>query len=131
MSILSDINLKLPLVDSNDDIVIYDTEVVKQNLIELVSTEEGEIYYSRAFGLNLKQFLHYPLVESTALMIESYITSKIADYETNVTYLDASSRVVFDIDNNALKFYLAYKINLTGEIMILPVPVLMSPTQGI
>ena len=94
MSILSDINLRLQTIDLSDNIVIYDTSVIKQNLIEFVSTEEGEIYYSRAFGLNLKQFMHYPLTEVTATAIETYITGQIARFETNITYLSESSKVI-------------------------------------
>lgn len=125
MSILSDINLRLQTIDLSDNIVIYDTSVIKQNLIEFVSTEEGEIYYSRAFGLNLKQFMHYPLTENTATAIETYITDQIARFETNITYLSESSKAVFDINNNAISFYLSYQINITGEIIVLPITVLM------
>lgn len=125
MSILSDINLRLQTIDLSDNIVIYDTSVIKQNLIEFVSTEEGEIYYSRAFGLNLKQFMHYPLTEVTATAIETYITGQIARFETNITYLSESSKAIFDINNNAISFYLSYQINITGEIIVLPITVLM------
>jgi len=120
MSIFSDINLRIDQVDNTDSIAIYDTNVVKQSLIALVSTEVNEIWNMRPFGLNLKQFMHYPLIDVTAFEIETYITGKIAKFETSVTYLDYASQAIFDYNSNSIHFNLAYKINLTGEIIVLP-----------
>ena len=120
MSIFSDINLRLDIIDSGDRIAIYDVNVVKQSLIAFISTEVGEIWNYRAFGLNLKQFMHYPLTDATATEIEQYIIGRIARFEPNVTYVESASQIIFDFNNNALYFKLAYKINFTGEIINLP-----------
>lgn len=121
MSILSDINARLPEVNSSDIMSIYDTDVVKQNLIGLVHTEVNEIWNYRAYGLNLKQFLFHPLTDSTAREIERYILGQIARFEPNVTYIDLASQIIFDYNNNALHFKLTYQLNASGDLIVIPV----------
>lgn len=112
--------MRIDQVDSTDRTAIYDTDVVKQSLIALVSTEVNEIWNMRPFGLNLKQFMHYPLTDITAREIETYITGRIAKFETNITFIDYASQIIFDFNNNSIYFKLAYKINITGELIVLP-----------
>jgi phage baseplate assembly protein W len=108
------------MVDYSDNIVITDVNVIKQSLIRLVNTEVGEVWDYRAYGLNLKQYLHYPLTDATAREIESYILGRVEKFEPNVTYIDYASEITIDYNNNAIYFKLAYQLNATGEIITLP-----------
>lgn len=120
MSIFSDINLRIDDVDPKDNITIVDSNVVKQSLIRLVNTQVGEVWNYRIYGLDLKQFIHYPLTEATAIEIESYILDRIGRFEPNVTYRDDASETIIDYGSNYIYFKMAFQINSTGEMIILP-----------
>ena len=120
MAILSDLNLRLDMVNPNDVLTIFNTDTVKQSLIRLVNTEVEEVWDYRAYGLDLKQFMQYPLNRATATEIESYIVGQIKRFEPNVTYIESISKIIYDFSNNSLYFQLVYQLNATGEIINLP-----------
>lgn len=120
MSVLSDLSLHLTQVNNSDTVVCTDTQVLKQSLIRLTQTQQGEIYNYRAYGMDIKKWFQYPLTESTAREIESYVIGQISTFQSDVTYIDSASEIIIDYNNNYIKFNLVYQLNLTGEIISLP-----------
>lgn len=120
MPIYTDLNVRLPEVNSSDITVINDSQAIKQSLIRLTTIEEGEIYNFREYGLALKRYVHYPLIQSTADEIESHIKTKIARFETRVSIRDDLTTMVADYDNNIIEISIAVQIISTGELYLIP-----------
>lgn len=111
----SDLNVRLPEVNSQDTMVIVDNEAVMQSVYRLFQTEEGEIPNYRGYGLDLKQFVQRPLGESLATEINSYITDKITTYEQRVDVYQVNIVSNFETSSISLQYYL--KVKDTGEII--------------
>ena len=111
----SDLNVRLPQVNSSDTTVIVDKEAVMQSIYRLFNTEEGEIPFYRGYGINLKQFVQKPLGPMLAREINEYITAKIEAYEQRVTVYKVNAVSNFENSSVILQYYV--KIKTTGEIV--------------
>lgn len=118
--IYTDINIRLADISSNDVFTITDTKAVHQSLEKLINTSIGEIPNFRAFGVNLKRFLQYPLNNSTGQAIYSHVSGQVKKFIKTVTVLDEMSNMILDVDNGVIKIQIAVKCNDTGEIIVLP-----------
>ena len=117
-TIFSDLNVRLPQINDNDQTIITDSQAVVQSAWRLLNTDEGEVPYCRGYGINLKQFLHAPLTKETASNIYDYVKQKITMYEQRVTVLQAD--VDADMDRGIITMILSLRVNSTGEIVQLP-----------
>ena len=79
--IFKDLNVRDPYVTDSTDVMIYDSKVIVQSIWRLMNTEEGEIPNFRNYGLNIKQFMQYPLTEETVSSIYNYVKSRIEAFE--------------------------------------------------
>ena len=111
----SDLNVRLPQVNSQDITVIVDKEAVMQSIYRLFNTQEGEIPYYRNYGLDLKQFLQKPLGPMLAREINEYISGKIDMYEQRVEVYKVN--VVSNFENSSVILQYYVRIKTTGEIV--------------
>jgi phage baseplate assembly protein W len=111
----SDLNVRLPEVNSSDTTVIVDKEAVMQSIYRLFHTQEGEIPYYRGYGINLKQFLQKPLGPMLAQEIKEYIDDKIATYEQRVDVYKVNAASNYVNNSVVLQYYI--RIKSTGEII--------------
>lgn len=116
--IFTDLNVRDEFVTSSKDIMIYDTKVIVQSIWRLMTTEEGEIPNFRNYGLNIKQFLQYPLTEGTANSIYNYVKSRVEAFEERAEIIKADVDVDFEQGYVYMVFYLRMKS--TGDIVKLP-----------
>ena len=111
-----DINAHISEVNSTDTVIVYNKQSILQSLYRLINTREGDIMYYRAYGLNLRQFMHYPLTEFTGNLIFQYIVSKINRFENRVNILDAQSIIEINTDNDQISFEIFLQIKGTDEV---------------
>lgn len=117
--IFSDLNVRDEFVSSSKEILLYDTKVVVQSIWRLLNTEEGEIPNFRNYGLNIKQFLQFPLTDETVNGIYDYVKSRVEAFETRATIIRADVDVDFDNGVISMEFYLRMKAS--NEVVKLPV----------
>lgn len=111
----SDLNVRLPQVNSQDITVIVDKEAVMQSIYRLFNTQEGEIPYYRKYGLDLKQFIQKPLGPLLAREINQYVSGKIEMYEQRVEIYKVNAVANFENSSVILQYYV--RIKTTGEIV--------------
>ena len=116
--IFSDLNVRDEFVSDSTSVLIYDTEDIIQSVWRLLNTEEGEIPNYRNYGINVKQFLQYPLAYETIKDIYEYVKGKIEIYETRVSVYRADADVDFDNGLIIFDFYLLLKNS--GEVIKIP-----------
>lgn len=117
--IFSDLNVRDEFVSSSKEVLLYDTKVVVQSIWRLLNTEEGEIPNFRNYGLNIKQFLQFPLTDETVNGIYDYVKSRVEAFETRATIIRADVDVDFDNGVISMEFYLRMKAS--NEVIKLPV----------
>lgn len=117
--IFADLNVRDPFVTPSTDVLLYDTKVVVQSIWRLLTTEEGEIPNFRGYGLNIKQFLQYPLTTDTVNMIYNYVKGRVQAYEGRADIIKA------EVSTNPLTGLIGMsfvlQVKSTGEILKLPV----------
>ena len=111
----SDLNVRLSEVSSQDTTVIVDKEAVMQSIYRLFKTEEGEIPFYRAYGLDLKQFLQKPLGEALAREINEYVSGKLEAFEQRAEVYKVNAVSNYTDNSVVLQYYV--KIKATGEII--------------
>ena len=111
----SDLNVRLSEVNSQDTTVIVDKEAVMQSIYRLFKTEEGEIPFYRAYGLDLKQFLQKPLGEALAREINEYVSGKLEAFEQRAEVYKVNAISNYTDNSVVLQYYV--KIKATGEII--------------
>ena len=117
--IFTDLNVRDPFVSSSNDTLLYDTKVVVQSVWRLLTTQEGEIPNFRSYGLDIKQFLQYPLTESTIDMIYHYVKDRLEAYEGRADIISADVDV--DLNNGIIKMAFILQVKSTRESVKLPV----------
>ena len=117
-TIFLDLNVRDPFVTTSTALMLEDTKVVVQSIWRLLNTQEGEIPNFRSYGLDLKQFIHYPLTKSTATMIGNYIEKKIETFEQRAVILE--DLLEADYENESIKQTLKIRVRSTGEVVQLP-----------
>lgn len=116
--IFKDLNVRDEFVTDSKDVMIYDTKVVVQSIWRLMTTEEGEIPNFRNYGLNIKQFLQYPLTEETVNTIYNYVKNRVEAFEERADIIKSDVDVNFETGYIYMIFYLRMKS--TGDIVKLP-----------
>ena len=116
--IFTDLNVRDDFVTNSKDIMIFDTKVVVQSVWRLINTEVGEIPNFRSYGLNIKQFLNYPLTEETVGTIYNYVKDRVKAFEGRADIIRAEVDVDFNLGNISMLFYL--RVKSTGETVKLP-----------
>lgn len=116
--IFTDLNVRDEYVTSSKDVMIFDTKVIVQSIWRLMTTEEGEIPNFRNYGLNIKQFLQYPLTEETVNSIYNYVKSRVEAFEERADIIKSDVDVNFESGYIYMIFYLRMKA--TGDIVKLP-----------
>ena len=107
----SDLNVRLNEVNTQDSIVIVDKEAVIQSIYRLFKTEEGEIPFYRAYGLDLKQFLQKPLARE----INEYVSGKLEAFEQRAEVYKVNAVSNYTDNSIVLQYYI--KIKSTGDII--------------
>lgn len=115
--VFSDINTRI--INPNvDKFLTTDAEAIFQSIWRLITTQEGEIPYFRAYGCNLKRFEQLPLTETTADRIFEYVTKKVETWETRGELVSANAKA--DYNNNTLYLQLVVRCKATNETGVLP-----------
>lgn len=113
-----DPNVRDILVSDSTDVMLKDSKVIVQSVWRLLNTEEGEIPNFRNYGLNVKQFLQYPITDETVRTIYNYVKGRIESFElrTKVT------NVYVDIDFSTGKIMMDLYLELleNGDVVKLP-----------
>ena len=113
-----DPNVRDILVSPSTDIMLKDSKVIVQSVWRLVNTEEGEIPNFRNYGLNIKQFLQYPLNNDTINTIYNYVKGRVETFEVRTEVIRADVDVDFAIGRIMMNFYL--RLIETREVIKLP-----------
>lgn len=116
--IFADLNVRDTFVSPSTDILLHDTKVVVQSIWRLITTEEGEIPNFRGYGLDVKQFVQYPLTEDTIDFIYNYVKGKVQTYESRADII--SAEVDVDLNNGTIKMAFILRVKSTNENVKLP-----------
>lgn len=116
--IFADLNVRDEFVTDSKEVLLYDTKVVVQSLWRLLTTEVGEIPNFRNYGLNMKQFMQYPLSDNTVRMIYDYVKGRVEAFETRAQIVRANVDV--DFDKGLLYMVFIMQVKSTGELVTLP-----------
>ena len=116
--IFTDLNVRDEFVTTSKDIMIFDTKVVVQSIWRLINTEIGEIPNFRSYGLNIKQFLQYPLNKETVETIYNYVKNRVTAFEGRADIIRTEVDVDFNLGTISMEFYL--RVKSTGETVKLP-----------
>ena len=116
--IFADLNVRDEFVTDSKEVLLYDTKVVVQSLWRLLTTEVGEIPNFRNYGLNMKQFMQYPLSDNTVRMIYDYVKGRLEAFETRAQIVKANVDV--DFDRGLLYMVFIMQVKSTGELVALP-----------
>ena len=117
--IFADLNVRDPFVSPSNDTLLFDTKVVVQSIWRLLTTEEGEIPNFRNYGLNVKQFVQYPLTEDTVDMVYNYVKNRLQAFEGRADIISAQVSTSFTQGILGMSFIL--RVKSTGETVKLPV----------
>lgn len=88
--------------------LLYDEEAIFQSIRNIFNTKPGEKILNPDFGLDLSQFLFYPINEDTGILIGDTIKNKLPIYEPRV--------IVDNIDITGRPSRNEYIINLSVVI---------------
>lgn len=116
--IFKDLNVRDEFVTDSKDIMLYDSKVIVQSVWRLMNTEEGEIPNFRNYGLNIKQFMQYPLTEETVSSIYNYVKGRVEAFEERAEIVKADVDVNFEVGYIYMIFFLRMKA--TEDIVKLP-----------
>ena len=114
-----DPNVRDILVSPSTEMMLKDSKVVVQSVWRLVNTEEGEIPNFRNYGLNIKQFMQYPLTDATINQIFDYVKGRIESFEVRAEVISAEVDVDFTTCKIMMSFYI--RIIETKEVVKLPI----------
>ena len=117
--IFKDLNVRDPFVSSSNETLLYDTKVVVQSIWRLLTTQEGEIPNFRSYGLDIKQFVQYPLTEDTVDLVYNYVKNKVAAYEGRADIISADVNV--DVLQGVISMSFILQVKSSGETVKLPV----------
>lgn len=113
-----DPNVRDLLVSDSTDVMLKDSKVIVQSVWRLVNTEEGEIPNFRNYGLNVKQFLQYPVTDETVRTIYNYVKGRIESFELRTKVTRAYVDIDFSTGKIMMDFYLELLEN--GDVVKLP-----------
>lgn len=113
-----DPNARDILVSDSTGAMLYNSKVVVQSVWRLFNTEEGEIPNFRNYGINIKQFLQYPLTDETINTIYNYVKRRVEVFESRAEVIRAD----VDVDFSAGKIFMTFFLRLlnNGEVFKLP-----------
>lgn len=116
--IFADVNVRDEFVTDSKDVMIYDSKVIVQSIWRLLTTEVGEIPNFRNYGLNIKQFMQYPLTNDTVRMIYDYVKDRVEAFETRAEII--KTNVDVDFEQGLLYMVFVMRVKATGELISLP-----------
>lgn len=116
--IFADLNVRDDFVTDSKEVLLYDTKVIVQSLWRLLTTEVGEIPNFRNYGLNIKQFMQYPLTDDTVKMIYNYVKERVEAFETRAEIVKTNVDVNFE--SGLLYMVFIIRVKATGELVSLP-----------
>ena len=116
--VFSDLNVRDRNVSPSTDVMLYDTKVIVQSVWRLLTTEEGEIPNFRSYGLNIKQFMQYPLTSETVTSIYDYVKSRVEAFETRAEIVKVDVDADFENGKLFMEFYL--RMRASGDVVKLP-----------
>jgi phage baseplate assembly protein W len=118
--ILTDLNIRLTEVNTDDIIVLNDSLAAKQELVKLFGTQRGSIKYYRAYGLDLRKYLQYPMTQTIAFIIYDDIKNQINNFVKTVTIMEDLSTINLDWINKEVSITMTVRVNKTGNLITLP-----------
>jgi phage baseplate assembly protein W len=78
-----------PSINSSEDgFVIYDKEVIKQSIQNLINTHKGSRVYDPDYGTNLHLLIYEPNIQRTRNIAQTEITNVIKKYEPRAELLE-------------------------------------------
>ena len=113
-----DPNARDILVSDSTKAMLYNSKVVVQSVWRLFYTEEGEIPNFRNYGINIRQFLQYPLTDETINAIYEYVKRRVEIFENRAQVIRAD----VDIDFSTGKIFMIFFLRMlnNGEVVKLP-----------
>lgn len=116
--IFKDLNVRDEFVTDSTDVMIYDTKVIVQSVWRLMNTEEGEIPNFRNYGMDIRQFMQYPLTDKTVNYIYNYIKNRIEAFEDRAEVIRSDVDVDFEQGYIFIVLYLRMRNN--NDIVRMP-----------
>lgn len=113
-----DPNARDILVSDSTSAMLYNSKVVVQSVWRLFNTEEGEIPNFRNYGINVRQFLQYPLTDETISTIYNYVKKRVEIFEPRAQIIRADVDIDFSIGKVFMIFFLRMLNN--GDVVKLP-----------
>ena len=125
----SSVGLGLNVAKSNDIIVDYDYEAIKNSIRNIFSTKPGQKLLTPDFGSSLEKYLFEPITDSLARVIGNEILNSISTYEPRIDVLNItvtpqpdlnqySIQVVYSFLNLKTQQVLSIIAQLGGQILI-------------
>lgn len=102
----SDINAN----DSYKNPQVEDLNSVVQSIRSIIKTRKSEVLYLPEFGFERDDFLFEQIDDTNALVLFQEIVNNITIWDDRVLLDMNRSRVILDIDNNAYKAFIYFKI---------------------
>lgn len=116
--IFTDLNVRDESVTDSKEVMLYDTKVIVQSVWRLMTTEEGEIPNFRNYGLNIRQFVQYPMSNETVDSIYNYVKNRVEAFEERAEIIKADVDVNFEQGYIYMVFVL--RMRNTGDVVKLP-----------
>lgn len=76
---------------SEDGFVVYDKEVVKNSLLNILNTHKGSRVYDSDYGTNLHKLIHEPNIQRTRNIAKTEIKDVIEKYEPRAQLLEVNA----------------------------------------
>ena len=96
--------------------VVYDIEVIKQSITNIILTMMGERLFNLQFGTNLYGMIfNSGVTVQNAQAIKSHVIDKVLTYETRIAIYEEQSEVIFDPNLNELQLKLHFIVKETAE----------------
>lgn len=105
-------SIKYPIAVSNGQIVsVKDIELIKQSIVDILSTPLGSRYMQRNYGSRLSESLFEPNNKILAVILENDIVDALAIWEKRITV----ERLSFDFKEAQVDCHIYFRINANGK----------------
>jgi len=98
---------------------IYDIDVVKQSITNILLTIMGERLFNIQFGTNLFSMLFNSVnTYATVYAVKTHIIDKILTFEKRISIYENQSTVIFNPDTNELSVSITFELKATAETAV-------------
>lgn len=98
---------------------VYDVDVIKQSITNILLTIMGERLFNIQFGTNLFTMLFNSVnTYATVYAVKTHLIDKILTFEKRIAIYENQSTVTFNPDSNELFVSITFKLKATDETAV-------------